>query len=101
MAVTVFFLGKINHGDIRPFIVTTTAKQVLHAKKDRKAVLIYNNGASPVELLSSPNQIYGQGIPILAGTEYDSDHFNPQGEYWIICSAGTEDVRIEETIQSA
>ena len=94
-------MGKINHGDIRPFTVETTAKKVLDAKKNRKAVLIYNNGASPVELLSSPKQIYGQGIPILAGAEYDSDHFNPQGDYWIICETGTEDIRIEETIQSA
>ena len=101
MAVTVFFLGKLNHPLIRQFTVTTTAKKVLDAKKNRKAVLIYNNGSAPVELLDSPQGLYGQGIPILAGTEYDSDHFNPQGEYWIICSTGTVDVRIEETIQSA
>ena len=92
-------MAKLNFPHIRAFTVTTTAKQILSANKNRKAVLIYNNGASPVELLSSPHAPYGQGIPILAGTAYDSDHFNPQGNYWIICGTGTEDVRIEETIQ--
>ena len=94
-------MGKLNSPRIWQFTVTTSANLLLRRNSKRKAVLIYNNGASPVELLDSKNAIYGQGIPILAGTGYDSDHFNPQGEYWIICETGTEDVRIEETIQSA
>ena len=94
-------MAKLNFPRIRAFTVTTTAKKLLDANRKRKAVLIYNNGTNPVELLDSAKAIYGQGIPILAGTEYDSDHFNPQGDYWIICSAGTVDIRIEETIQNA
>ena len=91
----------MNHPRIRPFTVTTMAKLLLRNNKKRKAVLIYNNGAAPVELLDSPNGIYGQGIPIQAGTAYDNDHFNPQGAYWIICETGTVDIRVEEDIQSA
>ena len=92
-------MGKLNFPRIRAFTVTTTAQKLLDVNHRRKAVLIYNNGSAPVELLDTGEAIYGQGIPILAGTEYDSDHFNPQGEYWIICETGTEDIRIEETIQ--
>lgn len=91
----------MNHPRIYQFTVTTTAKQLLRNNKKRKAVLIYNNGATPVELLDSPNGIYGQGIPIGAGASYTNDHFNPQGAYWIICQTGTVDIRVEEDIQSA
>jgi len=90
---------RLNFPHIRAFTVTTTAKKVLEANPKRKAVLIYNNGSAPVELLSSPKAPYGQGIPIHSGSCYVSDHFNCQGEYWIICSSGTVEVRIEETIQ--
>ena len=92
-------MSKLNFPRIRQFTVTTTAQQVLKENKQRKAVLIYNNGTAPVELLDNKKQTYGKGIPILAGTAYDNEHFNPQGEYWIICESGTEDIRIEEDIQ--
>lgn len=92
---------KLNHPKIFQFTVTTTAQRLLFAKKNRKAVLIYNNGATPVELLSDEKQAYGSGIPIAAGTQYNNDHFNPQGEYWIICGALTIDIRVEEDIQDA
>jgi len=98
----VVFVGdKLNHPLIYNFTVTTTAQQLLRTKKNRKAVLIYNNGAAAVELLSSPKQVYGNGIPIPATSAYNNDHFNCQGEYWVICSAGTVDIRVEEDIQDA
>lgn len=90
---------KLNKPLIRQFTVTTTAKLLLGNNPKRKAVLIYNNGSAPVELLSSKNGEYGQGIPIHAGSCYEQDHFNAQGEYFVICESGTEDIRIEETIQ--
>lgn len=93
-------MAKLNFPRIRAFTVTTTAQQLLRVNKDRKAVLIYNNGSAPVELLDSPKAPYGQGIPIPAGSAYNNEHFNPQGAYWIICNSGTVDVRIEETIQN-
>ena len=93
-------MRKLNFPRIRAFTVTTTAQKLLDINANRKAVLIYNNGTSPVELLSKQTQVYGNGIPIHAGSCYPIDHFNCQGEYWIICSTGTEDVRIEETIQN-
>jgi len=93
-------MGKLNFPQIKAFSVTTTATKVLDRNPKRKAVLIFNNGDNPVELLDSRKGTYGKGIPIAAGSAYSSDHFNCQGEYWVICSAGTEDIRIEETIQS-
>jgi len=92
-------LGKINFPRITVVSVTTTTTKVLEANPKRKAVLIFNNGDNPVELVDNKQGTYGQDIPIAAGSAYSSDHFNCQGEYWIICSAGTEDIRIEETIQ--
>ena len=92
-------MTKLNFPRIRAFTVTTTAQQILKVNKDRKAVLIYNNGTAPVELLDNNKAIYGKGIPIHAGSCYTSEGFNCQGSYWIICSSGTVDVRIEETIQ--
>ena len=92
-------MAKLNFPRIRAFTVTTTAQKLLEGNPKRKAVLIYNNGAAAVELLDNRNAIYGQGIPIAAGICYDSEHFNPQGEYWVICSAGTVDIRVEEIVQ--
>ena len=92
---------KINFPIIRKVTVTTTAQKLLDANKRRKAVLIFNAGTAPVELLSSPNAAYGTGIPIEGGSSYDNDHFNCQGAYWVICESGTVDIRVEEDIQGA
>jgi len=92
---------KLNRPEIKVVTVSTTAQQILRANKRRKAVLIYNNGSAPVELTSSEKAPYGSGIPIHAGSDYHNDHFNCQGEYWVICSSGTVDVRVEEDIQDA
>ena len=94
-------MGKINFPNIFPFTVTTTVQRLLKFNKQRKAVLIYNNGAAPVELLSSPHAKYGQGIPIDGSVPYSNDHFNCQGEYYVVCGAGTVDIRVEEDIQDA
>lgn len=63
-------------------------------------MLIVNNGAVIVELLSSQLQAYGDGIPIDAGASYSNEHFNPQGEYYVIAASATCDLRIEETLSS-
>ena len=94
-------MDKLNHPRIFQFTVTTAALKLLDNKKNRKAVLIYNAGAAPVELLSSAKAPYGTGIPIPAGSCYENDHFNCQGEYYVVCSSGTVDIRVEEDIQSA
>lgn len=92
-------MAKLNFPRIRQFTVTTTAQKILDIKPERKAVLIYNNGAVDVELLSHKKQVFGDGIPIPANSDYENDHFNCQGEYFIICNSGTVDIRIEEDIQ--
>jgi len=93
-------MAKLNFPRIRAFTVSTTNQKLLEVNPKRKAVLIFNNGVVTVELLDSPKGIFGQGIPIKTGTPYKNDHFNPQGEYYIICETGTVDIRIEETIQN-
>ena len=94
-------MDKLNRPNIFAFTVKTTAKKLLRLNKHRKAVLIYNNGAAAVELLSSGKAPYGQGMPIQASSSYTSEHFNPQGEYWVISEAADQDIRVEETIQDA
>ena len=93
----VFFLLK-NTPRIYAFTATTTPQLFLRQNPKRKAVLIFNNGAVTVELLSHGG-VYGQGIPISPNVPYDNDHFNPQGEYWIVAASGTCDLRVEEDIQ--
>jgi len=94
-----------NYPLIRAFTATTTPQLLLRRNAKRKAVLIVNNGAVVVELRSPQGQ--GSGIPIhpaAAATgvppgTYKNDHFNCQGEYWIVAASDTCDVRIEEDIQ--
>jgi len=93
-------MAKLNFPKIRNFTVTTTAQKLLDINAKRKAVLIYNNGLVSVELLDNRKQVYGNGIPIKAGAPYKNDHFNCQGEYYVICETGTVDIRVEETIQN-
>jgi hypothetical protein len=88
---------KGNFPYIHQFTATTTPSIILPANLKRKAVLIYNNGAATVELVSSGG-VSGSGIPIPVGMSYESDHFNCQGEYYVVAEAGTVDLRIEEDI---
>lgn len=92
-------MTKLNFPRIRAFTVTTAAQKLLEGNAKRKAVLIYNNGTAPVELLDNKKQVYGDGIPIHAGSCYTNEHFNCQGEYWIISESADQDVRIEEDVQ--
>ena len=89
---------KKNFPKIYAFTATTTPQVLLRQNKKRKAVLIFNNGSVTVELVSVGG-IYGQGIPISPSVPYDNDHFNCQGEYWIVAASGTCDLRVEEDIQ--
>ena len=93
-------MAKLNFPRIRNFTVTTSAQQLLDVNKNRKKVLIFNNGLVSVELVDSKQGVFGKGIPIHAGEPYRNEHFNPQGEYWVICEVGTVDIRVEETISN-
>ena len=77
--------------------VTTKPKMLVDMNPHRKALLIYNNGTAPVELLSSKDSRYGDGIPIKADRSYSNPDYC-QGAYWIIAESGTQDVRFEEDI---
>lgn len=88
----------MNSPTIRSHSATTTTSKILEQSKNRKAVLIYNNGASIAYLTSNRNQGTADGIPIAVNGSYANDHFNAQGDYYILTAAGTADLRIEETI---
>jgi len=77
--------------------VTTKPKMIVGINPKRKALLIYNNGTATVELLSSKDGRYGDGIPIPAGKSYNNKDYC-QGAYWIIAKNGTQDIRFEENI---
>lgn len=78
---------------------TATAKQAVRVNKDRKALMVFNNeAANIVELTSSKESRYGEGIPIAPQANYENEHYC-QGQYFVICDTGlTADVRIEEDI---
>ena len=77
---------------------STKPQQVLVENCNRKAVLIYNNGTANIELLSSPQQKYGDGIPIVPKVPYSNQDYC-QGAYWLIAESGDQDVRIEEDVK--
>lgn len=88
-------MPKKTHPTIGSFdIGADKPKQVLAEDASRVYVIIYNNGSETVELLSSPHQKAGDGFPIPPGTCYDNEHC--QGDYWMISTSGTQNIRIEE-----
>lgn len=87
----------INTNKIYPFTATTTSQLLFGNNPRRKAYVIYNNGANIVEVCSS-SQAYGQGFPIPTGQQLDDDHFNPQGELWVIATGGNTNLRVYEVI---
>ena len=72
----------------------TKPLQILRDNPDRKSFLIYNNGSAAIELLSSPQQKYGDGIPIKGDRSYDNE--TATGSFWLIAESGEQDVRMEE-----
>ena len=72
-------------------------RPILRDDPKRKSFLIYNNGTATIELLSSPQQKYGDGIPIGAGTPYDNE--TATGSFWLIAESGNQDVRMEEDVE--
>lgn len=90
-------MDKINSNQINPFTATTTSQRLFGNNKNRKAFMIYNNGSNIVEVADS-NKTYGSGYPIPVGSAISDDHFNPQGELWIIATGGNTEVRVWEII---
>jgi len=72
-------------------------KLILDDNRNRKAFVIFNNGSDTIELLSSPQQKYGDGMPIPAGLERYND--KATGSYWAISASGQQNARIEEDVE--
>lgn len=92
-------MDKINENRIRVFTATTTSQKLFSNNKNRKAFIIYNNGSNIVEVCDT-SQAYGQGFPIAPSLSLDDDHFNPQGELWVIATGGNTELRVWEIIST-
>ena len=90
-------MDKINSNHIYVFTATTTSQRLFAANKRRKAFAIYNNGANNVEV-SDTSQAYGQGYLIIPTQEISEDHFNPQGDLFVIATVGNTELRVWEII---
>jgi len=78
--------------------VGTKPKMLVGINPKRKRLFIYNNGTVTVEVISSKDSRYGDGIPIASGGNYTIPDYC-QGQYWIIAESGTQDIRFEEDIE--
>lgn len=87
----------INTNQIRVFTATTTSQRLFAANKRRKAYAIYNNGSNIVEVCDS-SQAYGYGYPIRPTEELSEDHFNCQGDLFVIATGGNTELRVWEII---
>ena len=88
----------INTNRIYVFSALTTNSIIFQANPRRKAFIIYNNGANIVEFLDNPNGLYGSGFPVKPTGVLSDDHFNPQGELYVIATGGTTELRVWEVI---
>jgi len=91
-------LKPINVNQIKPVNVPATIPlKLFDANPMRKAFLIQNLGAYIVEV-NANGQLLGQGVQIPVGGVLTDDHFNAQGELWIVSFTGVSDCRVWEVI---
>ncbi|MDI6905663.1 MAG: hypothetical protein QMD13_09325 [Candidatus Bathyarchaeia archaeon] len=79
--------------------VGTTPKMLVDINPKRKALLIYNNGTANIELISSKDARYGDGIPIAPGVSFTMIDYC-QGAYWLVAESEAQDVRFEEDVEA-
>ena len=91
-------MKKLNRNIIRRFTATTTLKQILEANANRKALLILNNGSNIVDFHDGSGREYGKGFPLSPTNALDDDHFNPQGELWVIATTGDTELCVWEIL---
>ena len=77
---------------------TDTAKMLVDMNPRRKRLYVQNLGDKNIELLSSKDGKYGEGIRIASNGDYPIMHFC-QGAYWLVAETGTQDVRFEEDLE--
>lgn len=93
-----FGLSKVS---VRIYAVSVgTSATKLADNPKRVGLLIQNNSANTLYILSQGMIDTAQSIIVLAGDAYRNDQA-PQGEYNLIASAATSDIRIEENIEVA
>ena len=76
---------------------TAKTEMLLDKNPKRTRLYVQNLGTANVELLSSKDGRYGDGIRI--ASEGDHTIRDCQGAYWIVAETGTQDVRFEEDIE--
>lgn len=51
-----------------------------------------------MEFSDKKNTAYGAGYPVSPGASIDDDHFNPQGELYVISTTGDVELRVWEVL---
>ena len=76
---------------------TTKTEMLVDATPKRRRLYVQNLGTASVELLSSKDGRYGEGIRIAPS----GDHVirDVQGAYWHVAESGSQDLRFEEDIE--
>lgn len=93
-------MNKKNTNQLSVFTATTTTKQLFQEDSKRKAFLIYNNGANIVEFVDTEKGTYGYGMPLNPKAYMYDDHFNPQGQLYVVATTGNTELRIWEIIST-
>ena len=76
---------------------TTKTEMFVDKNAKRTRLYVQNLGTDNVELLSSKDGRYGEGIRIASSG--DKEIKDVQGAYWIVAETGTQDVRFEEDLE--
>lgn len=92
---------KQNTNRIYRFTATTTNQRLFVAEPKRKAFLIYNNGDNIVDFLDNKNDVYGTGFPVKPTGTVNDDHFNPQGELFVISTVGNSILCVWEILSES
>ena len=83
-------IGKVN--------ATTTAKLLVDSDPRRKRLFIQNLGTANIEVVSSKDSRYGDGVRIASNGTNPILHYC-QGAYWIVAESENQDVRFEEDLE--
>ena len=77
---------------------TAETKLLVDSDPRRKRLFIQNLGDKNIEVVSSKDSHYGDGVRIASNGNYPILHYC-QGAYWIVAESGTQDVRFEEDLE--
>jgi hypothetical protein len=80
--------------NIFPVTIGTDAGEIVKENPKRTCLIVYNNSASTIYLLSAQNQKTTDGLPILKGETYTNTY--SKAAFWAISASTGLDIRVEE-----